>query len=197
MSNKIRQARAEKLEQIRKAKEATQSALEILTTESSGLAALQSVSLGLYEELDKLTKKAPAEAVTDFVLSQLNDVVSETKKLAVSDAYVQKLHEVVAAGDNPEQRDALVILRQARQGLERHKAQIDPKISILRTRLGETSLLENAVQTFLADGSAIKKDDDIFSGRHYYPDWFYSGFPYEFNFQRLDSMDILAHFNLK
>ena len=37
---------------------------------------LQSVSLGLYDEMDKLAKKAGTDQVTDLALEQLNDVMS-------------------------------------------------------------------------------------------------------------------------
>jgi hypothetical protein len=198
MQNKTQKHRVEKLTDIRRAKHLLQSQSTDITTEASELSALQSVALGLYEELDKLTKKSPVEAVTDFVLSQLNDVIRETKRLVADDAYVQKLNEAVSAGNNPEQRDAIVMLRQARQGLERHQGRIEPRIRIVRTRLNEADLMETAVVTFLMDGSSIKKDDfDRFSSGYSFPDWFYSGFPREFDFRRLDSTDILAHFNLK
>src|SRR6266481_441604 len=80
---------------------------------------LQSVSLGLYEELDKLAKKAPADEVTDLVLEQANDVIREGKELLSEDTFVQRLKEFVPAGDNPQHRDVVVILRQLHQGLER------------------------------------------------------------------------------
>lgn len=198
MPNKTQKSRTEKLDEIRQAKHLLQSQLTGITTEASELSALQSVALGLYEELDKLTKKSPVEAVTDFVLAQLNDVIRETRRLVRDDPYVQKLKEVVAAGDNPEQRDALVMLRQARQGLERHQRRIEPEIKILRARVNEVELLETAVEVFLMNGSSIKKDDfERFSAGYSHPEWFHSGFPYEFNFDRLDSADILAFFNLK
>jgi ElaB/YqjD/DUF883 family membrane-anchored ribosome-binding protein len=78
---------------------------------------LESVSLGLYDEIDKLAKKAPAEPVTDLVFAQMNQVIRETKELVEDDPYVQRLQEFVAAGDNPQHRDAVVVLRQVRQGL--------------------------------------------------------------------------------
>ncbi len=198
MPNRTQKNRVEKLNEIRRAKHLLQSQLTDITTEASELSALQSVALGLYEELDKLTKKSPVEAVTDFVLSQLNDVIRETKRLVADDSYVQKLNEAVPAGDNPEQRDAIVMLRQARQGLERHQGRIEPRIKIVRARLNEVDLLETAVETFLMDGSSIKRADfDRFSSGYTFAEWFYSNFPREFDFQRLDSTDILAHFNLK
>lgn len=88
---------------------------------SKKLSLLTSVAVGLYEETDKLSKKAPAERVTDLMLEQVNDVIRETKELITDDTYVQRLNEFVAAGDNPELRDVLVVLRQLRQGMQRYE----------------------------------------------------------------------------
>ncbi len=54
---------------------------EMTNNQRKQLALLESVSLGLYEEVDKLSKKAPAELVTDLVLTQTNDIIRETKQL--------------------------------------------------------------------------------------------------------------------
>jgi hypothetical protein len=80
---------------------------------------LQSVSLGLYDELDKLSKKSGADQVTDLALGQVNDFISDAKRLMPEDVYVQRCKEFVPTGDNPENRDTVVVMRQMRQGLER------------------------------------------------------------------------------
>lgn len=189
-NNKLRQARIEKLSQIQRIKETLQSQLTTSSAERQAVYELESVALGLYEELDKLTKKSPAESVTDFVLSQLNDVIRETKKLARSDDYVQKLNEIVAAGDNPEQRDALVMLRQARQGLDRYKMRLEGRSKKSARQLNEAQLIERALQNYLADGPTIqKKSSDISNS-----DWFSSDYPHDFDFRRLDSTDIPSYF---
>src|SRR5947208_511230 len=54
---------------------------------------LQSVSLGLYEEIDKLAKKAGADEVTPLVLEQVNDVIREAKELVSDDPYIKRYHE--------------------------------------------------------------------------------------------------------
>jgi hypothetical protein len=197
MSTKLQQLRNQKLDELGEIEEIIRTALREKYAETSELSALESVSVGLYEELDKFTKKAPAEPVTEFVLNQLNDIVRETKKMAVGDPHIQKLTEFVAAGDNPQQRDALVLLRQSRQGLERHAGTIKRRISVLNNDLRELALLENAVRVFLNDGSSIKKSDLEFSLRDAYPDWFYAGFTHEFNFERFDSTDLFAYFGVK
>lgn len=80
---------------------------------------LTSVTEGLYIEIEKLTKKAPAEEITELALEQINDVIKDTKDLVKDDTYVQKLQVFVPAGDPPQLRDALIVLRQIKQGLER------------------------------------------------------------------------------
>ena len=66
-----------------------------------------------------LTKKAPAESVTDLALNQINDVIRDVKELLQDDPYIQQLVEFIPAGDNPELRDALLVIGQIRQGLKR------------------------------------------------------------------------------
>src|SRR5262245_42515654 len=97
---------------------------------------LQDVSQGLYEELDKLCKKAPAETITDLALSQINTVIKETKGLVVTDAYVSRLTEFVAAGDNPEHRDVVVVLKQLLLGQVRIRAEIKQKLDSHEIKLG-------------------------------------------------------------
>jgi hypothetical protein len=85
---------------------------------------------GLYDEIDKLAKKAGADQVTDLALEQVNEFVRDAKTLMPEDAYVQRQKEFVAAGDNPEHRDVVFVMRQLRQGLER----FDAKVTSLQTR---------------------------------------------------------------
>ena len=75
---------------------------------------LQSVSLGLYDEIDKLAKKAGADQVTDLALEQVNDFIRDAKALLSEDPYAQRQKEFVPAGDNPQHRDVVVVMRQLR-----------------------------------------------------------------------------------
>ena len=92
---------------------------ELRDEQENNLEMLESVTYGLYEEVEKLTKKAPGAVITDLCLEQVNDVVRETRELASDDKYVQKLKEFVPAGDNPQYQDALFVMRQVRDGLGR------------------------------------------------------------------------------
>ena len=77
---------------------------------------------GLYDEMDKLAKKVPNEPVTNLQLKILNSFIKKAKRLLSGDTIIDEVEVFVAAGDNPEYRDAVTVLRQARQGLERFKA---------------------------------------------------------------------------
>lgn len=113
--------RQEQLEQLEGMVSTLKERFREANSNSKKLGLLTSVAIGLYEEADKLSKKAPAERVTDLMLEQVNDVIRETKELITNDTYVQRLNEFVAAGDNPELRDVVVVLRQLRQGMQRYE----------------------------------------------------------------------------
>lgn len=83
---------------------------------------LESELTGVYDELDKLCKKAANEPVTQLQLSIVNNIIQQTKLLLRGDMVIDDIHMFVAAGDNPEYRDVVVVLRQLRQGLDRFKA---------------------------------------------------------------------------
>jgi len=82
---------------------------------------LESELSGLYEEMDKLAKKAPNEPVTDLQLKILNNLIRKAKYLLSKDTIINEVEIFVAAGNNPEYRDVLVVLRQIRQGMDRYK----------------------------------------------------------------------------
>ncbi|MFH1547510.1 MAG: hypothetical protein ABIC57_03415 [bacterium] len=76
---------------------------------------------GLYEELDKIYKKAPEEQISALTVESINLIVRDTKEIIKEDPYVNHVNEFVPAGDNPEYRDAIIILKRLKQGLERFK----------------------------------------------------------------------------
>lgn len=76
---------------------------------------------GLYEELDKIYKKAPAEQISDLTVENVNQLIKDTKGIIEDDPYINRVKEFVPAGDNPEYRDVIVVLRQLRQGLDRFR----------------------------------------------------------------------------
>ncbi len=83
---------------------------------------IESFVEGLYEELDKLCKKAPAGSLSDLATDRVNRAVRDTVGfLGEYDGYVRDLREFVPAGSNPEVRDAVLVLREIRQALSRHE----------------------------------------------------------------------------
>jgi DNA repair exonuclease SbcCD ATPase subunit len=118
---------------------------------------LQSVSLGLYDELDKLAKRAGADEVTDLALEQANDFIRDARMLMAEDPYVQRYKEFVPAGNNPQHRDVVVVMRQLRQGLER----FDTNVTSLQTRwkesLEDAKGVRMAVELFLGDYEPVSK----------------------------------------
>ena len=74
---------------------------------------------GFYEEIDKQTKKSPADSVTDLQLEIVNDLIEMVKKILNDDELISKVNKFIPAGDNPAYRDVIVILRRLRQGLDR------------------------------------------------------------------------------
>lgn len=83
---------------------------------------LESELAGLYDEIDKLAKKAPNEPVTSLQMKIVNSFVKKSKHLLSGDTFIDEIEIFVSAGDNPEYRDFITVLRQIRQGLERFKA---------------------------------------------------------------------------
>lgn len=121
---------------------------------------LQSASLGLYDELDKLAKKAGADQVTDLALEQVNEFVRDAKALMPEDAYVQRQKEFVAAGDNPEHRDVVFVMRQLRQGLERFDANVTSLQTRWKESLADARGVRVAVQLLQEDDcEAVSKGD--------------------------------------
>lgn len=116
---------------------------------------LKSVADGLYEEMDKLAKKAPVDQATDLVVIHVNDVINEARELAAGDAYVQRIHAFVAAGDNPEHRDVVLVLRQLRQGLDRCHRELDSRVDTLTGHIATAEGLTVALDLY-TDGDVIR-----------------------------------------
>ncbi|MHC5716278.1 MAG: hypothetical protein ACYTX0_30205 [Nostoc sp.] len=194
-ATRLKETRTEQLAQIRNAIAVIEPHLqEAVGSQKKQLKLLDSVSLGLYEEIDKLSKKAPAEPVTDLVLAQMNEVIRETKELITDDPYVQRLQEFVPAGDNPQHRDAVVVLRQVRQGLDRFRQQLDSLANKLKDSLMNAKGIERALQLNL-DGNELITEKDL---EDYHTtvsrSWLTTRYPHEFDFSKLDRTNIVAYF---
>ncbi len=157
---------------------------------------LRSVAHGLYDELDKLCKKAPAEPLTSLALQQVNDAIEEGKALGPDDAHLQKLKQFVPAGDNPEQRDAVMVLRLLQQGLERASGDLERRLTMARQQLGDARALEVAIDLRL-EGSAVTKDALEYNGVEASRYWrIGQDYNYAFDFERLNHTDLSDFFSL-
>lgn len=193
LSENIR--RQEQLDQVQGIAGDLKKRLQASEADKKGLRLLQSVSTGLYDEADKLSKKAPAEAVSDLMLEQVNDFVREAKELLPHDAHVQRLREFVPAGNNPQMRDVVIVLRQIRQGMDR----FDTKIRVFEgeayplTRQADTIIF--ALDYQLTHGDVVDKKyvEEILG---FAPDeWFkYIMGVTVFNFDKLNRTNITEHF---
>lgn len=80
---------------------------------------LKSEIEGLYLEFDKLTKKAPAQRITDLALENVNAAIGDAKELLAGDRSVDRIDVFVAAGENPVNSDVVLILSKLRAALNR------------------------------------------------------------------------------
>jgi hypothetical protein len=168
------------------------------TKQKKQLELLTSAAKGHYEEMDKLSKKAPAEKVTDLALGEINYTIEETKKLLSDDVFIQRFNVFVAAGDNPELRDVVLVLRQLLQGLARYDANIKPRQDKLKTAIDEAMGIKEVLKLFIENGHIAKaRDEDLsYSTKENLPkDWFHGGLTNTFLFEKLDAMNIEEYFS--
>ncbi len=95
--------------------------LQEYQSEKAAYEVLRSEVEGLYDEMDKLAKKAPNEPLTALQLKIINSFIRKSKKLLTGDPIINEVEVFVSAGDNPEYRDVVTVLRQIKQGLDRYK----------------------------------------------------------------------------
>lgn len=219
-----KQRRERQLEQIQEVIRQLESRLQIYADNRRKHRLLESVTEGLYIEIEKLTKKAPAEQVTELALEQINDVIKDTKELLKNDPYIEKLNVFVPAGDLPQLRDTLIVLRQIKQGLQRFSNAWDTES--LADKLRSADLIKSAIDLALAGEDNVSILEKIKANRRISSDidsqleklllelnvpsdsaipseWRisvrdgYGGHQEAFNLQRLDSIDIAEYFRVK
>lgn len=86
---------------------------------------IKSELLGLYDEVDKLVETAPKEPITSLQLKIVNSFLGKAKTLLSGDTIIDEVEVFGAAGDKPEYRDVIIVLRQLRQGVERFETRND------------------------------------------------------------------------
>lgn len=130
LAERARQRREEKEEHLQREEDERLAEIEPLRRRLAYLRGqkgrrdqLKSVLDGLYDEMDKLSKKAPADQVTELALKRINDVIRRGKELMQGDEFIDSIEVFVAAGERPEHRDVLLVLRELRQGMQRLEAE--------------------------------------------------------------------------
>lgn len=87
---------------------------------------------GLYREADKLSRKTPASTISDLELHSVNNITKSVKQLLSGDPFIDRLNEFEPAGNNPEYREIVLVLRQMIQGMNRHRPHTKSTIRIDR-----------------------------------------------------------------
>lgn len=190
--------RQEQLEQVRTIAADLKKRMQSTQADRKGLSLLQSVSVGLYDEADKLSKKAPAEAVSELMLEQVNDVVKEAKELLLKDVHVQRLKEFVPAGNNPQMRDVVVILRQIRQGMERFDVETKVFQQTASSLILQADTIAMAVEYKLANDDSVDMDyvSELLgtAPQQWFGDYLNN---HLFKFSKLDRTNIAEYFHIE
>ncbi len=193
--------RQKQLEQVRKAISNLESDSLRIQKHEKKRRLLASVTEGLYIEIEKLTKKAPAEQITELALGQINDVIKDTRELIQNDSYIQKLQVFVSAGDPPELRDALIVLRQIKQGLERYYGSLNINVG---SQIESARFVESVLELVLEGHNPTTILEELESKRGVlgsiaFPDKWKTGTVHrkQFNFELLDSINIDEYFKAR
>jgi hypothetical protein len=169
--------------------------LGMFTKQKKECELLFSVCEGLYQEVDKLSKKAPAEPITELVCGELNQVITDTKRLAADDAYVQRLKTFVPAGENPPHRDAVVVLQLVLKGLQRFRDAHRASSTAERSRRLSIATVEAALTLWLEQESDYIVEDVLedFMEEDPASEWITGEYGSKhFNFERLDQRDDIS-----
>lgn len=99
---------------------------EIAARVHNNFDALRYEVASLYEEFDKLTKKAPNNQLSPLALQTVNSVIGDAKELLSGDRYVDRVSTFVAAGENPINSDVLLVLATLVTALRRFRVLWNP-----------------------------------------------------------------------
>lgn len=123
-----REEKKQRMDEERKRAEAQkhekQERLKIIQEQQIQLELLETFHTPLYNEIDKLNKKAPKEQISDYTLTKINEHIEGVKALLPDDPYLSKIHPFEAAGDNPEYRDVALALAEIGASLKRFKKEL-------------------------------------------------------------------------
>jgi hypothetical protein len=161
--------------------------------------ALQSHLTGVYREIDKLAKGRSQFEATDLAVQQANDIVRDAKELIQGDIYLDRVKELVPAGNNPFYPDILLTLTAVQQTLERYGSNISDLQKRLSHRLREARTIETALEYYVGGREWPTKENvkgRLFDGS-LVQDWFrqyqYNEAEY-FDFEKLDRLGLEEYF---
>ncbi len=129
---KREQEHRQEQERLRLEEEQRQARLEEIGVSRRELRQLAEVVQNLYAEMDKLSRKVPAGAVTELALGRVNDLIARCKLVLKGDTFVDLIDPFVPAGSNPEHRDAVLVLSELKQGIARRIQELDQEADLLK-----------------------------------------------------------------
>jgi hypothetical protein len=126
----LQQARKAAKERQEAAKREEQERLTWLLRSRERTAQLLSVGAALYEEFDKHARKWPTMPVTERQLARVNKFLGAVRDLTddgADDDFAEGLADFVPAGDLPETRDVVLVLREGMGALGRFEREWEPQ----------------------------------------------------------------------
>jgi len=104
-------------------------------------------------------------------------------------------NEFVPAGDNPEHRDALLVLRQIRQGLDRFAGTLESNTNQAKELLNDARGIRVALLFFLQGTEEVSRSNIKHNGEDVSEKWLDSS-DWSFSFTKLDRIEIPAYFSI-
>jgi hypothetical protein len=85
---------------------------------------LASVVGALYDEVDKLARKWPTMKASERTIERTNKAIAAVRELLKDeeDEFMEDITEIVTAGETPEMRDVLMLLREMKAALTRFQS---------------------------------------------------------------------------
>ena len=147
-NQELMQRRSEQLTQISEAISSLEYSQSSSQPNQEKFENLNNVLEGVYDEIDKLSKKRSMDPATDLMVEQVNSIISETQELITGDPYIEKLEIFVPAGDLPEVRDVLFVLRLIHQRMKRFSKRLNQEKEKIGTLLLEAKVIKIALELF-------------------------------------------------
>lgn len=173
-----------------------------IETKNEVLEHLESVCPQFYAEVELLTKKKTDAPFTRFMTQQLNELITDIRTIGEKDRFIDRIRKFESAGNEPENREVLIIMGKVLRGLDKLREELEPEKLEIERRISEADLLVECIEHFLVHDEILLLSDitgieshNAYEFRKYeFNEWFeYSGL-YEFSFDRLDEIDIDGYF---